>query len=142
MKSVLTGFTVIVVLAGGLFGASTSNAMSEAAVVVGPSDSEILEALAYGSGDLARQLGVEIGADIPVSGGFDLLDYRLKAEEASAELLATERHRLSPVLTDLRSHLDRGCRYDGRCAQRLLSCGHRDSALVGDVESQYCVSHS
>jgi hypothetical protein len=103
MKSSLIGFTVIVMLAGGLFGTSTPSATGEATVGVGPSDVEILEALAYGSGDLARQLGVEIGADIPASSGFDLLDYRLKAEEASAELLAAERQRLRPVLEDLRS---------------------------------------
>lgn len=103
MKHSLTGLAAVVLLVGGALGAQPANAAAEPVATSDPSDVEIVDALAYGAGDLARQLGTEVGSDVLVSGRFNVEDYRVKARSASEEVLATERQRLEPVLTDLRS---------------------------------------
>lgn len=103
MKHSLAGLTAVVLIVGGVVGVSPSHAATDSSATSGPSDAEIVEALAYGAGDLARQLGTEVGSDVLVAGNFDVEDYRAKARAASAEVLAAERQRLDPVLADLRS---------------------------------------
>jgi len=103
MKHALSLLATVALLTGGLVGMSPSHAAAEPSAKPGPTDVEIVDALAYGAGDLARQLGTEVGNDVLVSGGFDVEDYRVKASAASREVLAAERQRLDPVLADLRS---------------------------------------
>lgn len=103
MKHSLTGLAAVVLLVGGVVSASPSHAAAEPSAKPGLSDVEIVEALAYGAGDLARQLGTEVGSDVLVSSSFDVEDYRVQARAASTEVLAAERKRLDPVLADLRS---------------------------------------
>jgi hypothetical protein len=103
MKHSLGGLAAAVLLVGSLVSANPSNAAAEPSAASGPSDVEIINALAYGAGDLAGQLGTEVGSDVLVSGSFDVVDYREKARAASAEVLAAEHRRLEPVLADLRS---------------------------------------
>jgi SdpC family antimicrobial peptide len=67
------------------------------------SDVELVAALAYGAGDLAGELGTELGRDVPVTGSFDVDAYRAQAETASREVLDAEGAQLSDVLTALRS---------------------------------------
>lgn len=103
MKHSLTGLAAVVLLVGGVVGATPSHAAADPSAKPGPSDVEIVDALAYGAGDLARQLGTEVGSDVLVSSSFDVEDYRVQARAASTEVLAAERKRLDPVLADLRS---------------------------------------
>jgi hypothetical protein len=103
MKHSFTGLAAVVLLVGGMIGGNPSHATAEASVTRGPSDVEIVDALAYGAGNLARQLGTEVGSDTLTSGDLDVEDYRAKAHAASREVLAAERERLDPVLSDLRS---------------------------------------
>lgn len=66
-------------------------------------DVEIVAALAYGAGELAGELGTELGRDVPVAGDFDVETYRHQARSASREVLAAESPALDGVLVDLRS---------------------------------------
>ncbi|WP_141718960.1 hypothetical protein [Curtobacterium sp. ER1/6] len=93
----------VAVLLGSLLCASPSYGATASPMTDGPSDVEIVDALAYGSGDLASRLGTEVGKDLLVSDSFDLGDYRAKAHAASVEVLTAEQSRLEPVLADLRS---------------------------------------
>jgi hypothetical protein len=102
LKHSLTALAAPVLLVAGLLGTSPSSA-AHAATAGGPSDAAIVEALAYGAGDLAHQLGTEVGVDVLVSDGFDVGGYREKARAASTEVLAAEQDRLEPVLQDVRS---------------------------------------
>jgi len=103
MKHSLTGLAAVVLLVGGVVGATPSHAAADPSAKPGPSDVEIVDALAYGAGDLARQLGTEVGSDVLVASSFDVEAYRMQARAASTEVLAAERKRLDPVLADLRS---------------------------------------
>jgi len=103
MNHVLTGLAAVTLLIGSVLGTEPTHAAAEPAADPGLSDVDIVDALAYGAGNLARQLGTEVGRDVLVSDRFDTADYRAKAHAASAEVLASERQRLDPVLADLRS---------------------------------------
>ena len=103
MKHVLASLVTAALLLGSVVGASPSHASVDSRAASEATDVEIIDALAYGAGDLARQLGTEVGSDVLVSRGFDVEDYRAKARAASAEVLAAERQRLDPVLAALRS---------------------------------------
>lgn len=103
MKHSFAALGAAVLLVGTLLSASPSSGVTISPTSTGPSDLEIIDALAYGTGDLARQLGTEVGSDLLVSDSFDLDDYRAKAHEAGIEVLAAEQQRLQPVLADLRS---------------------------------------
>lgn len=102
MKHSFAALGVAVILVGSLISASPSSGTTSVPAA-GPSDVEIVDALAYGAGDLAGELGTEVGTDLLVSDSFDLADYRAKAHAASNEVLAAEQQRLKPVLADLRS---------------------------------------
>lgn len=103
MKHSLAGFAALVFLIVGSLNPGSSAAAADSSVSSGPSDVEVVEALAYGAGDLARQLGTEVGSDVLVSNAFDVEDYRAKARAASHEVLEAEHVRLTPILAELRS---------------------------------------
>jgi hypothetical protein len=103
MKHSLAVLTAMALVLGGVVGMSPSRASAEVVATKGPTDLEIIDALAFGAGDLARQLGTEVGSDVLVSEEFDVQDYRVKTRAASAEVLTAEHQRLAPVLADLRS---------------------------------------
>lgn len=103
MKHSLAALGAAVILVGSLMSVSPSYGTTTSSTAAGPSDVEIVDALAYGAGDLANELGTEVGKDLLVSDRFDVDDYRAKAHAASVEVLAAEQQRLEPILADLRS---------------------------------------
>lgn len=102
MAHSLASFAAAVLLAGSLVGTSPATG-APSSVAAGPSDVEIVNALAFGAGDLAGRLGTEVGTDVLVSDDFDVDGYRAKARAASSEVLSAEKERLQPVLQGLRS---------------------------------------
>lgn len=103
MKHSTAALGAAAILVGSLIIATPSYGTTTSSTATGPSDVDIVDALAYGAGDLASELGTEVGKDLLVSDSFDLDDYRAKARAASIDVLAAEQQRLKPVLADLRS---------------------------------------
>jgi hypothetical protein len=103
VKHSIAALGAAVVLVGSLMIATPSYGTTTSSTATGSSDVDIVDALAYGAGDLASELGTEVGKDLLVSDSFDLDDYRAKAHAASIEVVAAEEQRLKPVIADLRS---------------------------------------